>query len=156
MRHLGADVRSAWRMFRREPRTTVAIVIALATGIAGVTSVFAVFDYVMFRPVPGVRAPQSLVTIMFHPPGQPKTLGYSASGTVELYRAANAIEAIAPDNSPTLRVALHDAADVEMREVELVSEQLFDVMGVRMAAGVDAVSELILVGTQSITFTSRS
>lgn len=62
-----ADGRLAVRGFRREPGWTAAVLLTLGAGIGAATATQAVFNVALFRPVPGVAAPDALVTIYFQP-----------------------------------------------------------------------------------------
>jgi putative ABC transport system permease protein len=58
--HLRTDVRYALRQFARRPGLTAAALLALASGLGSVITVFALVDAVILRPLP-VRAPNELV-----------------------------------------------------------------------------------------------
>lgn len=75
MHNLRLDIRWAMRMFARQPWSSVAIVCTLALGIGTATAAYAVFNDVLFRPVPGVADAGSLVTVRFSPPDQARTTG---------------------------------------------------------------------------------
>jgi putative ABC transport system permease protein len=60
LEHLSADVRFAIRQFGRRPGLTAAALLALACGLGGVITVFALVDAVILRPLP-VKAPNELV-----------------------------------------------------------------------------------------------
>jgi len=62
---MSADLTWTWRLFRRHPWAYAAIVGTLGLGIAATTTVFAVFNHVVFRPTPGVERPHDLVSIVF-------------------------------------------------------------------------------------------
>lgn len=49
---LGQDVRQAFRAFRRRPGASFAVLVTLALGIGALTSVFAVAESVLLRPLP--------------------------------------------------------------------------------------------------------
>jgi putative ABC transport system permease protein len=63
--NLGSDLRLAWRGIRRQPGSAAAIVLTLALGIGAATATYGVFNYALFRPVPGVRDPDRLVSMYF-------------------------------------------------------------------------------------------
>ena len=56
------DVRFAWRSLRRAKGFTVAAVLTLAVGIAGVTSMFALIQGILLRPLP-MSEPERLVAV---------------------------------------------------------------------------------------------
>src|SRR5690606_1398859 len=51
---LGSDVRQALRALRHHPWSTATIVVTLALGIGASATVYAVFNYALLRPVPGI------------------------------------------------------------------------------------------------------
>ena len=53
------------RRLLREPWSTVGIAATLALGLGAVTAIYAVFNHVLFRPIPGVHGEASLVTVQF-------------------------------------------------------------------------------------------
>src|SRR5258708_8006847 len=67
---LRADVRVAIRMLARDPWSTLSIAATLALGIGATTAIYAVFNYALFRPAPGVRSEATLITVSFEPPGR--------------------------------------------------------------------------------------
>jgi hypothetical protein len=62
---LGADVRVAIRALVRRPWSTLAIAGTLALGLGATTTIYAVFNYVLFRPVPGVASHAQFISINF-------------------------------------------------------------------------------------------
>ena len=63
---LRPDLRFAWRTLRHQPWSSAAIVLTLALGIGAATAVYAVFNYAVFRPVPGVDE-RDLVSVFVRP-----------------------------------------------------------------------------------------
>jgi predicted permease len=66
------DVRLAWRLFIKNPGFTAIVVITLALGIGLNTAVFSAVDALLLRPLPGVRAPNSIVQLYRSWPGDMK------------------------------------------------------------------------------------
>jgi hypothetical protein len=62
LHQMSHDMRVALRQFRRAPGLTLAVVLALACGIGGMTTVFTLIDAVVLRPLP-VAAPADLVSL---------------------------------------------------------------------------------------------
>ena len=60
---IGSDLRFAMRMLVRQRASSAAIVLILALGIGVSTAVYAVFNFALFRPVPGVVDPDRLVSL---------------------------------------------------------------------------------------------
>ena len=61
--NLGTDVRLAWRAIRREPASALAVVLTLALGTGAVTATYAVVNYALLRPVPGVVDEARLISV---------------------------------------------------------------------------------------------
>lgn len=62
---LGRDLRFALRSLVRRPGFTFVAVITLALGIGANAAVFSLADTLLLQPVPGVRAPDSLIVVSF-------------------------------------------------------------------------------------------
>src|SRR5262245_33967758 len=105
MTNLSTDLRLAVRALRKQPGSSVAIVLTLALGIGATTAVYAVFNYVLFRPVPGVADPDRLITVMFQPPNQPSTIGFASNAVTPALRAhATGLEGLANRVGSTVAV----------------------------------------------------
>jgi predicted permease len=63
MQTLVPDIRFAWRQFRKNPVFAITAVVSLAVGLAASTIVFGLADALLFRPRPGIAAPDRLVDI---------------------------------------------------------------------------------------------
>ena len=66
MQDLGRDLRFAFRTIAREPAHALAVIATLAIGIGANTAIFSVFNWILFRPLPGISRPGELVTIRYH------------------------------------------------------------------------------------------
>jgi predicted permease len=135
MRTLGSDVRAATRMLVRQPVSAAAIVVTLGMGIGIVTSVYAVFNHVLFRPVPGVRDDGRLVTMLFHPPGKPDNLGAGALAALPFLRRASTLADVAAGSETQLPVVAAPNAEPGVRHVSFVTSRYFDVLGIRVTQG---------------------
>ena len=135
MSGLGSDLRAALRLTVRQPGGAAAIILTLALGIGLVTSVYAVFDHVLFRPIPGVRDDGRLLTVLFQPPGKPDHLGSGPYGALPHFRRAASLETVATRLETTLPVAADPSSDPVIRHVEFVTSDYFDVIGARPAHG---------------------
>ena len=69
MRDFTRDLRFALRGVRARPASSLAVIATLAIGIGANTAIYSVFNWVLFRPIPGAAAPSELVTILFSEPG---------------------------------------------------------------------------------------
>ena len=63
MHTLADDLRYAVRLLLKNPVFTGVVVLTLALGIGLNTAVFSVIDGLLFRPLPGTRAPNELVQV---------------------------------------------------------------------------------------------
>ena len=135
MGSFGSDVRTALRMLVRQPASAAAIVATLALGIGIVTAVYAVFNHVLFRPVPGVRDDGRIVTLLFHPPGKLDHLGSGARAALPFLRRGSTVANVASRTETTLPIAAAPGSAPEVRTVEFVTGQYFDILGVRPRIG---------------------
>ena len=60
------DIRCGFRNLCRTPGFTAGVAIILALGIGVNTAIFSVANWVMFRQIPGVRAPEQIVDLTYH------------------------------------------------------------------------------------------
>jgi predicted permease len=135
MNSFGSDLRFALRLLLRQRGSSAAIVTTLALGIGIVTAVYAVFNHVLFRPVPGVRDDGRLVTMLFHPPGKLDHLGAGSPLALPMLRQASTLESVASNSEIRLPVAAAPNADPDVRYVQFVTSRFFDVLGVRARHG---------------------
>jgi putative ABC transport system permease protein len=128
-RDLGSDVRFACRMMHRHPVHAVASVLTLALGIGATTSVFAVVDATLLRPL-AYKAPDRLVGLNAMMPGPDGRLTpYSLTQIEHLrWHAARAFEYIESIEPRTM--ALTGAGDPEVIRGGLASSALFRMLGV--------------------------
>jgi hypothetical protein len=64
---LADDVRLALRSLQRRPWSALTVVLTLGLAIGSATATYAVFNHVVFRPVPGVVDEERLVTLYYQP-----------------------------------------------------------------------------------------
>ena len=127
---LAQHVRHAIRVLRRSPAATLTAVITLALGIGANTAVFSVVDAVLLQPLP-YRAPDRLVSVWQVRRGDRFTVGLA--DFPEYARRQRAFEALAA-HTDTTRVIIGGIAPEEIA-ADLVTWNLFDVIGVRPALG---------------------
>lgn len=65
MQDFGGDIRLAVRSAIRRPGYALAVIATLAIGIGANTAIFSLFNWILFRPLPGVSKPGELVTIKY-------------------------------------------------------------------------------------------
>jgi len=134
MRNLTGDLRQAVRTMRVQPWLTAVIVLTLALGIGASTSVYAVFNYALFRPVPGVQDHDRLVGVYVkeHLDGSSYTVATHAH--LAAMRHMPAFVGMAGHRTTSYPVDL-GGGDVRTLQVTSVSLGFFDVLGVRTETG---------------------
>jgi predicted permease len=137
------DLRYTGRRLRRDPAFALIAVATLALGIGANTTIFALLDAVVFKPLP-VPAPRELVT--FHEQG-PEGPADATGGTGRFMRFSyprfeRLQEALGADGSiaavtrsSTFVVRLLNAAQPQFLEGQLVSGGFFATLGVPAARG---------------------
>jgi putative ABC transport system permease protein len=130
------DLRLAVRGFRREPAWTAAVLLTLAAGIGAATATQAVFNVALFRPVPGVAAPDSLVTIYFQPADRRPIMFAVSDAHLEAIRSHVPAFSGVASCQPSELVVQARASDAP-RTVDAcrATRGYFDVLGVRARAG---------------------
>lgn len=129
------DLRLGVRAFRRQPGSSAAIVVMLALGIGATTAGYALFNYVLFRPVPGVVDPGGLVTIYFQPTDDGRVFGAAPRSSLAALRQGQALDGLGGAYTVELPVALRADGDAEHATVELVTDGYLGVLGVRARTG---------------------
>ncbi len=132
---LGADVRLAIRTLGRQPWSTLSMAATLALGIGAATAIYAVFNYVLFRPVPGVPSQSPLITVLFQPPNRSASAYGNAAALPAMREAASGLEYLADSQPETVAVAAPADTDPTFEDAEFVSSQLFRALGVSARIG---------------------
>ena len=131
----GLDVRLAWRAMARQPWSTATIVLILAVGLSASTAAFAVFNHVLFRPIPGVANPDELATVYFQPAGRQSTYFSATRDALEAFRSAGMFVALGSSSESELLVVPRTGADAELVQAEVVTDGYLDALRVRARAG---------------------
>src|SRR5579862_1439260 len=134
----GADLRLAFRTIIRQPWSALSIAGTLALGIGATTAIYAVFNFILFRPVPGVAAGAEFVTVTFRPPGSPNTSAYGNPSGVPAMRAAASgglMRLGFASGSSELAVTIPAGQAPTLEGTNFVSSQFFDALGVRARLG---------------------
>ena len=92
MRGIFDDVQSAVRCILRQPMSSVAIVLTLALGIGATTATYAIFDYVLFRPTPGVGDTSRIVSIQFEKADNRRAISSGARAALSEMRNVSSLE----------------------------------------------------------------
>ena len=129
---LAADVRFAARTLRRSPGFTVLAAITLAVGIGATTAVYSFANWVLFRPVPGVTAPDELVVI--RPERDGDGTGISYRNMLDLASATPGLSGLMGYTSSSAQLAVEGAGAVSLSG-ETVAGDYFGVLGVRPQTG---------------------
>ena len=129
---LGADVRFAARTLRRSPGFTLLAVLTLAVGIGATTAVFSFANWVLFRPVPGVHAPNELVVA--RPEREGNGTGISYPNMVDLRRMTPAFSGFMGYQTTSLQLAI-EGSDAVSLSGAVVAGDYFGVLGVRPQLG---------------------
>lgn len=128
---LAQDVRYGVRMLRRSPGFALVAIVTLALGIGANTAIFGIVDALLFRPLP-IADPGRVVAFYLGTTGTAHAFSYPEYVD---YRAADShlagVAAWGGGNRAWLRVG----ADLDRVDVELVSGNYFDLLGLRAALG---------------------
>jgi predicted permease len=131
------DVRLAWRGLWRSKGFTAAAVLTLAVGMAGATSMFALIQGVLLRPLPMPEADR-IVTVWKQPPSTEAGHWPFSSAEVALIRdaATNVFASVAAVgyNEPAPSEIV-EASSATYINTARVSGDFFDVLGVRPFLG---------------------
>jgi predicted permease len=131
---LARDFRHAARTVAKRPGVPLIIVITFALGSAGVTTIFALVNAILIRPLP-YAAPERLAAVKHAARGLGLAEAGLSSGTYFHYRAhAKSFEALAVYSETVLNLSVPEAV-TERVQVTYAGPELFDVLGVRPALG---------------------
>lgn len=129
------DARLAWRALVRRPAYSATAALTLGIGIAAVTTVFSIANWVLLRPVPGVAAPAELATVQLE----------STDGGAMWWPISNPDYVELGERLASVALAAYTAQDVHFAGTargapvripgEVVTANFFMTLGVRMAAG---------------------
>ena len=134
-----SELRGAFRQFRRDRAVSCSAAVSLALGIGISTVVFAVGNWLLVQPVPGIEAPDRLAIITFgyeseRNPGS-FTVNRVSAAEAEVVRAsAPSLQSLSGYQRTMVAVA---TADSPARQLfaEFVTADYFRTLGVRLAAG---------------------
>ncbi|MGA9060761.1 MAG: ABC transporter permease [Terracidiphilus sp.] len=140
MNALFHDLRYALRQLRKAPGFTVTVVVTLALGIGANSAIFTLFDQVLLRMLP-VQNPQELVRFEWH--GGFSGSASSFGGDFNNYFSYPMYKDLRDGNQVFHGVAAADRANVgvswrnqaETKDVEIVTGNYFQVLGLRPALG---------------------
>jgi predicted permease len=150
------DVRWVLRVIRSQPASAAAIVLTLALGIGATTTTYAVFNYIAFRPVPGVRDADRLITVQFQPvPSDRPSYGIVFRRLIPDLRSAAALEGLSGSFMNQVPVSIHVGGNPELRDIEVFDKDYLSLLGVRARAGRLVPPDEIESGTQVALISER-
>jgi putative ABC transport system permease protein len=136
MHDFGRDLRLALRSVLRHPTYSIAVIATLAVGIGANTAIFSVFNWILFRPMPGVDRPDELATVRFVPPSAPGArLVVSYRDVADLRDRMPALADLAASSALSMNVVFAGGTEAERLDGEIVTANYFDVLGVRPQNG---------------------
>jgi predicted permease len=120
------DARFTARTLARRPAFTAVAALTLAVGIGTTTAVFSLANWILLRPVPGVRSPDDLVVVRF----QQDALqgGISLTNLDDLREGAPALSALAGIARVSLQSRIAGGAAREI-DGEVVTDDYFELLG---------------------------
>ena len=129
------EVGHAVRMLRRSPGFTAVAILSLAIGIGANSALFSFHDALLWRPLP-VPDPESIVAVTIDSPDDPSPVGrMSYPNYRDLRESTRSFQGLAAHQWSLVGFAL-SRTEVRQRRVGLlVSDNLFDVLGVEPALG---------------------
>ena len=135
MRDIGSDLRFAWRMLRREPGSSIGIVLTLALGISVTTAVYAVFNFVLFRPVSGVADPDRLVSVYVQENPTTPSRASASIGHLAAMREVSALTGLAAASPADMTFSEDGRTPPRALLVTRVTAGYFQALGVQPRVG---------------------
>jgi predicted permease len=129
------DLKLAIRGAIRHPGYSLAVIVTLAVGIGANTAIYSVFNWILFRPMPGVERPGEIITIRFLRPSTEGRFVVSYRDVADLRDGMPALSALTASAAQSMNVVLTAGADPERIEGEMVMANYFDMLGVRLRSG---------------------
>ena len=129
MRATLRDLRHAVRGVMRKPAYSLPVIATLAIGIGANTAIFSVFNWILFRPVPGVARQSELVTMRFVPANASGGRFFvSYRDIADLRSGMPALAGLAAAAPLSMNVRF-GTAEPERVEGEVVTANYLDVLG---------------------------
>ena len=148
MLSVAKDVRYAIRRLVGAPAFTIAAALTLALGIGANSTIFSVVNAVLLRPPAHVTDPERLVMLYTSDFSGP-AYGSSSYPDYELFSERNDVFDGVMQYMP-LQVGVGDGDDLLRTQAELVSQNYFAVLGVRMQLGRDFLPEEAMRGGPAV------
>jgi predicted permease len=138
---LSRDVTFAIRGAIRRPAYSLGVIATLAIGIGANTAIFSVFNWVLFRPIPGAVRPDELVTVLFQTSKRHAQFFVAYRDIADLRDGAPALSALAASTPLTLDLDVPGATEPERADAEIVTTNYFALFGAKPAPGRDFLPE---------------
>jgi len=131
-----SDASYSWRSLVRRPAGPAAIVGILALGIGATDATFAVFNTVLFRPIPGVQDPSGLITVRVQPKDRSRSFSsFAREHLIEMRAADTGLAGLTSEWRGDGWVAASSDATPELIGLAGVAREYFSVLGLRMRLG---------------------
>lgn len=124
------DIRHSLRRFRRQPLFAVIAVLTLAFGIGANVAAFSFVNAYLIAPLPAPDASALVRVVPGRPDGRPDVISYPTYADLR-----DQAKGIAIAGHASTRVLVGDPASAEMRPLELVTGNMFDVLRLQPLAG---------------------
>jgi putative ABC transport system permease protein len=126
------DFKHAFRSFAKNPGFTTVVLLTLALGIGGSTTIFSVVNGVLLRPLP-YPEPDRLVSVQSARPGA-EDPAHAPADFLDLQRQQQSFTAVAGHRGDIIDITSDRAEPVRL-DGALVTHSFFDVFGVPAAMG---------------------
>ena len=133
METLAADLRLTVRMLFARPLFTTIVVAALSIGVGGVATIFSGLNALVLRPLPGVTDGDRLVLVDRRTPDFSEGASASVRFYEHLREGSRSLDGLAVWSRVPLTIVV--GQDAYGLSGNIVSDNYFDVLGVRPAAG---------------------
>ncbi|MGH7711163.1 MAG: ABC transporter permease [Gemmatimonadaceae bacterium] len=153
MRSIASDARYAIRRLISAPGFTIAAVLTLALGIGANSTIFTVVNAILLRPPAHVTAPERLVTLYTSDHSGP-AYGTSSYPDYEVFREQTAVFDGVTLFMPR-QIGIGDDVDILRTQAELVTQNYFAVLGVRLQQGRAFLPEEALPGSPPVAVISN-
>lgn len=131
----GQDIRYAGRLLRRRPALSATAILTLMLGVGGTTAVFSLIDALLMRDLP-VEGPEELVRLVERRPDGTTLEAFTLATHDTLQRGSKALSGVIGSSQLFGRPAdIEVGGERRSAFVQLVSDNYFDVLGVRVFRG---------------------
>ncbi len=133
MNSIFTDIRFAWRSLLKRPGATAIALVTLALGIGVNTAIFSAVDSILLRPLP-FKDPERIVSVWEQTPSQGIQQNQAAPANFfDLRNQSQSFEALGAYGP--LDINLTGAGDPERLDGQLVTANVFSILGVAPALG---------------------